>query len=207
MNNEAIKAFIKAQSELGAAIKNANNPFLKNKYADINAIQDAVFPVFHANEFAIVQQGGADECGQFLETQIIHVTGESFTSKVYLEFKKADMQSLGGAMTYARRYGLISLTGVPVQDDDGNTANGEQHMKMKQAVSQSQKNKKPQQEQKLLERGENLTRALKSCTAEQLIGFATEAGTLIEQIRKFDVDTADNLDQVYNEREAELGVS
>jgi hypothetical protein len=207
MKTEAITAFIKAQSELGAAIKNASNPFLKNKYADINAIQDAVFPVFHANEFAIVQEGGADEFGQFLETQIIHSTGEAFTSKVYLEFKKADMQSLGGAMTYARRYGLISLTGVPVQDDDGNTANGEQHMKMKQAVSQSQKNRKPQQEQKLLERGENLTRTLKSCTAEQLIGFATEAGTLIEQIRKFDVNTADNLDQVYNEREAELGVS
>jgi len=204
--SEAIQAFIKAQSDLGVAIKNAKNPFLRNKYADINAIQDAVFPVFHKHEFAIIQEGGADEFGQYLETKLIHATGEAFTSKVYLEFKKADMQSLGGALTYARRYGLIALTGVPVQDDDGNTANGEQHMKMKQAVSQSQSNRKPPKQLKLLERGENLTRALKSCTAEQLIGFATEAGSLIEQIREFDNDTADNLNQVYREREAELGL-
>ena len=206
MKTEAIRAFIKAQSELGAAIKNAQNPFLKNSYADINAIQDAVFPVFHAHEFAIIQEGGADEFGQYLETRLVHASGEAFTSKVYLEFKKSDMQSLGGALTYARRYGLISLTGVPVQDDDGNTANGERHMKVKQAVSQSQKNRKPQHQQKLLERGENLTRALKSCTAEQLIGFATEASTLIEKIREFDFATADDLDHVYKEREAELGL-
>ena len=204
--SEAIQAFIKAQSEMGSAIKNAKNPFLKNNYADINAIQEAVHPVFHANGFMITQEGSADEFGQYVETKLTHTTGQSFSSKVYLEFKKSDMQSLGGAITYARRYGLVSLTGIPVEDDDGNSANGSKHMKVKQAVSQSQKNRKPQDQQKLLERGEKLTRALKSCTADQLLGFATEAGDLIEKIREFDSDAADNLDQIYYEREAELGL-
>ena len=188
---------------MGSAIKNAKNPFLKNNYADINAIQEAVHPVFHANGFMITQEGSADEFGQYVETKLTHTTGQSFSSKVYLEFKKSDMQSLGGAITYARRYGLVSLTGIPVEDDDGNSANGSKHMKVKQAISN---HKTGSRKEKLLQRGEKLTRALKSCTADQLISFATEAGSLIEEIREFDSDAADNLDQIYNEREAELGL-
>ena len=44
-NDNAISAFALAQSQLGAAIKNEDNKFFKNKYADLTAIQNAVFPV------------------------------------------------------------------------------------------------------------------------------------------------------------------
>tara|TARA_Y100001972_G_C7588753_1_gene295174 strand:- start:299 stop:913 length:615 start_codon:yes stop_codon:yes gene_type:complete len=202
--SEAIQAFIKAQSEMGSAIKNAKNPFLKNKYADINAIQDAVHPVFHANGFMITQEGSADEFGQYVETKLTHTTGQSFSSKVYLEFKKSDMQSLGGAITYARRYGLVSLTGIPVEDDDANTANGMQHMQMKQAAKKA---KNGSREERLLERGEKLVRTLKNCTQSQLLTYAPEATTLIEEIRLFDNDVADSLDNIFKDREAELGLT
>ena len=32
------------------------------------------------------------------------------------------MQGLGSAVTYARRYGIMSLLNLPSEDDDGNTA-------------------------------------------------------------------------------------
>jgi len=102
-NDNAISAFALAQSQLGAAFKNAKNPFLKNKYADLTAIQNAVFSVFNENGFAILQIPGKDELGAYLETSFMHVSGESFMGRVYLEYKAGDMQSLGGAITYAGR--------------------------------------------------------------------------------------------------------
>ena len=35
---------------------------------------------------------------------------------------KQDMQGLGSAMTYARRYGLMAMAGIAPEDDDGNAA-------------------------------------------------------------------------------------
>lgn len=119
-----IKDFMEGQSSLETAIKNSSNPFLKNKYADIQEILDKVKSAFHENNYIIVQEGGADENGEFIDTKLIHTSGNFFNCKIYLQYKKGDMQSLGGAITYARRYGLLSVTGIPVEDDDGTSAIG-----------------------------------------------------------------------------------
>jgi hypothetical protein len=121
-NNNHITAFAIAQANMEAAIKSAKNPFLGNNYASLDKIQEKVFPAFHAEGFAVVQEGGADEFGEYIDTKMVHQTGNFFNCKVYLQYKKSDMQSLGGAITYARRYGLLSVTGLPTEDDDGNTA-------------------------------------------------------------------------------------
>ena len=119
-----ISDFKAGQSSLETAIKNSANPFLKNKYADIQEILDKVKSAFHENNYIIVQEGGADENGEFIDTKLIHTSGNFFNCKIYLQYKKGDMQSLGGAITYARRYGLLSVTGIPVDDDDGTSAIG-----------------------------------------------------------------------------------
>ena len=38
-------ALVKAQSEMGSAVKDAKNPFFKSSYADLNAIREATIPV------------------------------------------------------------------------------------------------------------------------------------------------------------------
>ncbi len=119
-----ISDFKAGQSSLETAIKNSSNPFLKNKYADIQEILDKVKSAFHENNYIIVQEGGADENGEFIDTKLIHTSEKFFNCKIYLQYKKGDMQSLGGAITYARRYGLLSVTGIPVDDDDGTSAIG-----------------------------------------------------------------------------------
>jgi len=48
---------IKAQSEMSDAKKNATNPFLKNSYADLNAIREAVIPVLNENKIAVTTNG------------------------------------------------------------------------------------------------------------------------------------------------------
>lgn len=203
--SDAIKDFIKAQSEMGAAIKNAKNPFLKNSYADLAAVQDAIFPVFHANNFAIVQTVGANDLGKYVDTTLLHVSEwdrtPKFHSRVFLEYKKGDMQSLGGAITYARRYGLLSVTGVPVSDDDGNAAVGSGRMKAKQDFKENRLNN---DQMKMLDRADRLKSMLANATPEQLIQFGPEAHKLIDAIRGFNAELATELEQAYNSREAEV---
>lgn len=116
---DAIKALAKAQTEMGKAIKNASNPHLKSKYADLGAVMDACFDALHGNGFAIIQPCGADERGQYVETHLAHESGHVFTSRIYLVMGKQDMQGLGSAQTYARRYGLLGMAGLAPEDDDG----------------------------------------------------------------------------------------
>lgn len=116
---DAIKALCNAQMAMGAVVKNAKNPHLKSKYADLGSVMDACFDALHANGFAVMQPGGQDEYGPFVETVFAHETGEMFRSKVYLLIGKPDMQGVGSAWTYARRYGLLGMAGLAPEDDDG----------------------------------------------------------------------------------------
>lgn len=115
---------IQAQSDVGRVIKDGKNDFLANEYATLEAVQNVVMPVFHAQGFAVLQSGGADEYGKYMSTTLVHSSGHTFDSKIYLIHSKQDMQSLGSAITYARRYGLLAMSGVQAVDDDANEAVG-----------------------------------------------------------------------------------
>ncbi len=112
-------ALAKAQTEMGKALKTAANPHLKSKYADLGSVMDACFSALHDNGFAIFQPSGHDEHGPYVETVFAHASGECLTSRVYLVLGKQDMQAVGSAQTYARRYGLLGLAGLAPEDDDG----------------------------------------------------------------------------------------
>ena len=122
MKPDAIKALIKAQSEMGAALKKATNPHFRSKYADLGAVQDACLEPLHNNGFAVIQPSGNDEGGAFVDTIFMHESGESITSRIYLMVDKNNMQGIGSAIPYARRYGLLGLSGVAPEDDDGHEA-------------------------------------------------------------------------------------
>ena len=117
--SDAIKAYVKAQKAMGAVIKNANNPHLKSKYADLGSVLDACQGALHDNGFAVLQPCGKDDHGAYVETVLAHESGESFASRVYLVIGKNDMQGVGSAITYARRYGLLGMAGLAPEDDDG----------------------------------------------------------------------------------------
>lgn len=134
--SDAIKALVKAQMEMGAVVKNAANPHLKKKYADLGAVMDACFDALHKNGFAVMQPGGADEYGPYVETVFAHESGETFRSRCYLVIGKQDMQGVGSAWTYARRYGLLGMAGLAPEDDDG-----EGTKRRQQAAPQPQQDK------------------------------------------------------------------
>jgi len=117
--SDAIKALVKAQKEMGPALKSSVNPHLRSKYADLGAVMEACFDALNNNGFAVMQPGGSDEHGTYVETVFAHESGEMFRSRCYLVIGKQDMQGVGSAWTYARRYGLMAMAGIAPEDDDG----------------------------------------------------------------------------------------
>lgn len=116
-------ALARAQTEMGKALKQSNNPHFKSKYADLGNVMDACLPALNAVGIAVIQPTGEDDHGRYVETILIHgESGESLACRVPLIVGKNDMQGYGSAVTYGRRYGLMAMAGIAPEDDDGNAA-------------------------------------------------------------------------------------
>lgn len=116
-------ALVKAQKGFSPALKSADNPFFKSKYADLGACVDAVLDSLHSNGIALVQNCHESETGVIVETMFIHESGETLsTGKLHVPATKHDAQGYGSALTYARRYSLMAACGIAPEDDDGNAA-------------------------------------------------------------------------------------
>ena len=113
-------AFVKAKREFGPALKNSVNPHLKNKYADLGSCLDAVTDALLNNGIAMYQETSEDATGVTVETVFLHESGESLRcGKMHVPAPKNDPQGYGSALTYARRYSLVTSCGIAQEDDDG----------------------------------------------------------------------------------------
>lgn len=135
--SESIKhiaeALNKAQAEMSGAKKGAKNPFFKSNYADLNSVVDAVRIPFCDNGLSYSQFPIMHENRVGVETILMHSSGEWMKSVLMLPMVKQDPQAAGSAITYARRYALQAIAGIPAEDDDGNSASQKAPAKQKQA--------------------------------------------------------------------------
>ncbi len=116
-------AFLLAQKAIKFAVKDAQNPHLKNRYADLPSVIDAVKQALNDSGIAIIQTAGdLIEGKMVLSTVLMHESGQWFRSDTTMPLAKQDAQGYGSAVTYARRYALSAMTGLYQDDDDGNAA-------------------------------------------------------------------------------------
>lgn len=116
-------AMAKAFAEIEAATKSASNPHFKSKYADLGAVIDAIKPPLIRHGLFFTQRTHPADNGVSVETVLHHEGGEDLSlGTLFLPANKQDAQGFGSALTYARRYGLMTAFGVPAEDDDGNAA-------------------------------------------------------------------------------------
>jgi len=116
-------ALVKAQAAFGPALKDKTNPHFRSKYADLGACIDAVLDALNAHGIALVQQTRQDDSGVTVETMFLHESGESLAcGPLHVPAAKMDPQGFGSALTYARRYSLMTACGIAPEDDDGNAA-------------------------------------------------------------------------------------
>lgn len=116
-------ALLKAQKLMGGAKKSGDNPYFKSKYATLGAVLEASKDLLNENGIVILQPQISNEYGTFVETTLLHESGEYVSSQTKIVFaKEGDPQAQGSAISYARRYGLQSLLSMPAEDDDGEKA-------------------------------------------------------------------------------------
>ena len=112
-------ALVGAISELQDPFMDAQNPHFKNHYATLKSCLDTVRPTLARHglvlmQFVMPSANGGDR----LVTRLLHESG-GFMEDEGISLVGADnMQKLGSAISYARRYGLLAILGLVGDPDD-----------------------------------------------------------------------------------------
>lgn len=108
------------QSETHGVVRDAVNPFHKNRYATLEAVIETARPGLAKAGLAFLQ-APAGWGGSFVEltTMLMHGgSGEWIRFTTSMPIPKPDPQGVGSAITYGCRYALMAMLGLPPMDDD-----------------------------------------------------------------------------------------
>jgi hypothetical protein len=146
-------ALAKAQLEFKAVLKQNDNPAFRSKYADLATVIEATQQALALQEVVVIQSPTTRGKDLTLTTLLLHSSGEWIASDLTMPAtmrERFDAQSVGSAISYARRYSLQAVLGVAGEDDDGNEASGQGSQKAADAVAkqkiadfEARKGKKP----------------------------------------------------------------
>jgi hypothetical protein len=118
-----IKSLIACQQEFAPLKKSAKNPHFKNTFVPLSEVVENVLPVLNKHGLAVTQLPSTLEDGTpALMTVLMHESGEQLSATMPLMMVKPDPQGQGSAITYARRYALMSVLGLVGDEDDDGTA-------------------------------------------------------------------------------------
>ena len=141
-----VEAIAKASLKFDPVLKDSDNPAYRSKYADLPTVIESTRKYLAEEGVAVIQMphaqfGPEDAKILTLTTMLAHSSGEWVASDLSLPAmmrERFDAQSVGSAITYARRYGLAAMTNVAQEDDDGNKASGIGSKEEAQAVGKQQ---------------------------------------------------------------------
>lgn len=125
VSNNIINAYSSFLRVVSTPKRSAQNSHLKNHYSTLDDVKKAVDDALQSNDLIMIQSP-THEVNQpanvlLMETRIIHVPSGEFISDVcQIPLAKSDSQGYGSALTYARRYAMVTMFGLKMKDDDGN---------------------------------------------------------------------------------------
>lgn len=123
-HSESIKALMTAiqavQQQAGTVQKASQGQVGSRnyKYAGLKEVWTVVAPLLRQNDLVITQSPSIGDRGHVFSTTIYHTkSGEWMTEQMPLILQKDDPQGIGSAITYYRRYMILSMFGL-IPDDD-----------------------------------------------------------------------------------------
>nr|DAS24250.1 MAG TPA: ERF superfamily protein [Caudoviricetes sp.] len=143
------KALVETQKELKQPLKDAKNPFFKSEYVPLENVAEAISQTATKYGLAFSQYATTTESGNVsVGTIVFHESGEYIEyPPLILKPENTKPQSIGSAITYAKRYSLSAIFGITSdKDDDGNKANGngeQQKQPQKRNQKQAPQNDEP----------------------------------------------------------------
>ena len=125
MHSKILNALVAIQQEVHL-YKDAENPYFRSSYISLGQILGKLKPLLKKYNLFLSQTIHMDTVkGEYLELTIYFNDGEDeeqFNGGCYKIPTSEDSQKKGSAITYARRYQLLSALGLADVDDDGNGA-------------------------------------------------------------------------------------
>ena len=135
---ELVTALAKAQAEFTPALKDSKNPYYNSKYADLASVIGAVRPALNKNGIILTQDLSAD-----LDRQVAIVKTSLYCGEQFFEIEieapakgqskkdeqsgtpgiKFDVQTIGAATLYLRRYSVAAICGLAAEDDEEDDGN------------------------------------------------------------------------------------
>lgn len=113
------QALVKAQAEIGKAPKNGENPHFRSSFATLEDLIDVSRPALLKYGIAVTQFPDSDGENNFLVTKMKHVSGQEEVSRIKIMLKDpTNVQSIGSAITYLKRYAYAAMCGIATSDDD-----------------------------------------------------------------------------------------
>ena len=128
-------ALVKVQPKLQHPKKNAKNPHLKNRFADLGSVIDANRDLLAEHGLAVVQtttrnQWSDSHTSQIgVRTSLVHESGEYILDECLIPLEPQKglnlPQCAGVAITYLRRYGWQTILGLNAEDDTDGATGGD----------------------------------------------------------------------------------
>ena len=111
-------ALVAAQADMPAVEPNKQNPHFRSMFVSLDHLIAKTRPVLNKHGLSISQWPSVTEHGPVLRTVVAHESGGRLEADTPLLMQKQDMQQLGSAVTYARRYAWASACGISAEEDD-----------------------------------------------------------------------------------------
>lgn len=109
------------QKRVSAISKDSVNPFFKSKYFDVNTVIDTIKPILNEVGLVVSQPLRIHNDKNVLCTMVLDEQGNALLDSEVIIPEITDIQKFGAALTYLRRYALVSLLLLQgEEDDDGN---------------------------------------------------------------------------------------
>ena len=114
--DQVFTALVAAQTALiDPAVDQSNPDFVDHRYASLASFVVPNRAVLKQHGLAVLQFTDGDA----LVSMLAHTSGQFIEGRTPLLLVSADMQGLGSAISYARRYGYQAILGLVQTDDDG----------------------------------------------------------------------------------------
>lgn len=116
---------LELRKNINNPVKNANNPFFRSKYVDLNEVLDVISKAL-PDGLSFVQPTRVTDTGVTILDLEFFTDNESkvVSSIPVIEMdggKTNRLQMYGQSLTYLRRYQLVTYLGLGAEDNDGNT--------------------------------------------------------------------------------------
>ena len=148
-----IKALVQVQAQAGSVAKDGKNPHFRSTYATLASVMDAIREPLRDSGFAILQSPSIDDGHVRVATYLYHTTGGYAANTVVVQPRDLSPQSVGSAITYARRYGIMALLSLAPDDDDGNGAQPQRQAPQPQPQPKTTDDKRKEMIERIRQRG------------------------------------------------------